>query len=233
MVTAAIIQRIQSAYSKGVQSDDSRLAPRHIYNKMLTLRSKLVSRRAKRKEKLSDWNFTVIPCMEVIESNAHECGCLPQIGCKVYRTKVKLPKPMNDMNKHLIQWVMSIEHSIKYEETTREQERHIKGNKYTSNSKRYLIENGYLYFFGGYPGKAVAVKLLAQDPIEAAAIAQLCDEGVSETSCASPLDIEFPMEEDMVEDMITMSVPELIQVFNSNQEDLTNNTRDNNVETSK
>ena len=30
-----IIQRVQSLYSKGVQSDDTRLSDRHIYNKMV------------------------------------------------------------------------------------------------------------------------------------------------------------------------------------------------------
>jgi hypothetical protein len=172
--------------------------------------------------------------MEIIEVPAHECSCLPQIGCKLYRTKVKLPKPLNDMGKHIIQWVMSIEHSIKYEETTRERERYNSGNRYTKNSKRFLIENGYLYFFGGYPGKAVAVKLLAKDPLEAEAIESICDNAATNTKgCQSPLDKEFPIDEDLLDDLITMTIPELIHVFNDNQEDHTNDTRDNNVEPSK
>ena len=48
-----IIQRIQSLYSKGSQSDDTRLTPRHIYNKMLTVRSKLISEGAKKKQKVN------------------------------------------------------------------------------------------------------------------------------------------------------------------------------------
>ena len=41
MTTGEVIQRIQSLYSKGVQSDDSRLRPRHIYNKLLSTTAKL------------------------------------------------------------------------------------------------------------------------------------------------------------------------------------------------
>lgn len=232
MLTGQIIQRIQSLYNKGAQSDDSRLTRRHIYNKMKTLRSKLLVQKLKKKQKISDWSYAVLPCMEVIEVNAHECGCLPQIGCKVFRTKLKLPKPLNDMNKHIIQWVMSVEHSIKYEETTREKERYNSGNRYTKNNKRYLIENEYLYLFGGYPGVAIAVKLLVENPEEARALLGICDD-TEEPYCLSPLDQDFPIDDDLIEDMITMAVPELVQMFSSVPEDLTNNSKDSNVEQAK
>lgn len=232
MLTSAIIQRINSLYNKGAQSDDSRLTERHIYNKMKTLRSKLIVQKLKKKQKISDWNYIILPCMEVIEVDAHECGCLPQIGCKVYRTKLKLPKPLNDMNKHIIQWVMSVEHSQKYEETTREQERYNSGNRFTKNNKRYLIENEYIYLFGGFPGKAIAVKFLPEDPDEALSFLGLCDEESPET-CGSPLDREFPLDDDLTEDLITMAVPELVQAFSSVPEDQTNNTKDTNIEQAK
>ena len=39
MIIGDIIQRIQSLYSKGVQSDDTRLKSRHIYNVLITNRN--------------------------------------------------------------------------------------------------------------------------------------------------------------------------------------------------
>ena len=53
MLIKEIVQRIQSLYSKGVQSDDSRLSDRHIYNKMITVRSKLISQQHNKKQKIS------------------------------------------------------------------------------------------------------------------------------------------------------------------------------------
>ena len=41
MLVKELVQRIQSLYSKGVQSDDTRLSSPHIYNKLITVRSKL------------------------------------------------------------------------------------------------------------------------------------------------------------------------------------------------
>ena len=49
MKIGEIIQRIQSLYSKGVESDDTRLMSRHIYNKLLTVRARLISQDAKKK----------------------------------------------------------------------------------------------------------------------------------------------------------------------------------------
>ena len=42
-----IIERIQSAYSKGVKTDDSRLSSRHIYSKIKSVRNRLVVLQAK------------------------------------------------------------------------------------------------------------------------------------------------------------------------------------------
>ena len=42
MTVGDLIQRVQSLYSKGVESDDSRLTRRHIYNKLLSVRSTLI-----------------------------------------------------------------------------------------------------------------------------------------------------------------------------------------------
>ena len=42
MILRDIIQRVLSLYNKGLQSDDNRLKPRHIYNKLITVRSLLL-----------------------------------------------------------------------------------------------------------------------------------------------------------------------------------------------
>ena len=53
MTNGEIIQRIQSMYSKGVESDDSRLRPRHIYNKLLTTTAKLYQQQKNKKQKIN------------------------------------------------------------------------------------------------------------------------------------------------------------------------------------
>jgi len=92
MLIKEIIQRIQSLYSKGVQSDDTRLTDRHIYNKMVTVRSKLVSQEAKKKQKINQWSYQTLSCVELIKAQPNECPCIAPPGCEILRSKYPIPK---------------------------------------------------------------------------------------------------------------------------------------------
>src|SRR5690606_20582736 len=116
MTTGEIIQRIQSLYSKGVNSDDSRLSNRHIYNKLLTVRSRIISQEAKKKQRISSWNYQTIPCIELIKVEAHNCPCIPPLGCQILRSRYPLPKPLSGLSGELIKNVTSIDRTIKIDE---------------------------------------------------------------------------------------------------------------------
>ena len=223
-----LIDRVQSQYSKGVKSDDSRLSNRHIYHKLVSSKNKLVAQQSKKKQKISDWNYIVLPCVELIPVDSHECPCIPATGCKVYRTKYKLPKTLTNLNTHLIQWVMTIDSSKLVDEITREGYLYIAGNKYTSKHLRYILENGYLYVYGETIPKFIKIKLLAEDPIEAYSFPSACKENCEDcnTDCSSIFDKEFPIDGDLVDTLIEMSIQELVILFSQNQEDQTNNSAD-------
>ena len=130
MKIGEISQRVQSLYSKGVSSDDSRLSSRHIYNKLLTTRAKLISEQAKKKQRVSQWNYQVISCIELIKVPAHECPCLPPIGCDMLRSKYKLPKPLSGLSGSLIQTVTTIDRGKKLNEVSMNAVKSLTGNKY-------------------------------------------------------------------------------------------------------
>ena len=138
MLVSEVIQRIQSLYSKGAQSDDSRLTSRHIYNKMLTVRSKLLSQEAKKKQRVSQWNFQTISCVELIEAPVHECPCVPPIGCKIYRTREPLPEPLTNLNNHLIQSVTSLDGNIIYADIEWTELKYQYTNKYTAQKACFV-----------------------------------------------------------------------------------------------
>ena len=73
MTVGEVINRVQSLYSRGVQSDDTRLEDRHIYSKLITARSKVLSQKANKKQMLSQWNYQTIPCIQMVEASKHEC----------------------------------------------------------------------------------------------------------------------------------------------------------------
>lgn len=222
-----LIDRVQSIYSKGVKSDDSHLSDRHIYSVLRSTRNYLVTQQVKKRQKISDWNFIILPCVELIQVPNHDCPCLPALGCSVYRTKYKLPKILTDLNKHIIQWVMSIDSGKMISETSRDAYIYSSGNKLTSGNLQYILENGYLYLYGKKVPKLLKIKLLAENPVEAYSFPSKC-ECTDCDDCISMRDRIFPIDGDLVKPLIEMSATELLEWFNKGTEDTTNNTSDTN-----
>lgn len=231
MILKNIIQRIQSGYSKGVQSSESRLTSRHIYNKFITVRAKLLREVSNKKQKISDWNYQTLNCVELIEIPAHQCPCIPPLGCEILRSKFKLPRPITGLNIHLIKSVTSITGENIYSEVSLKEKEYKKGNKFTSNKPDYFMEDGYLFLthIKGSP-RIIKVVLLTGDPLEAKKFESYCEDCVDCTDCESPLDMEFPLDEDMIEVVITISAVELIAEFNGRgKEDRTTDSQDDNA----
>jgi hypothetical protein len=216
MYIKEIIERIQTLYSKGVGSDSSKLSDRHIYNKMLSVRMQLISQQLKKKQRISDWNYSVLPCVELKKVPNHECPCLGDLGCDVYRTKFPIPKIMTDFNRHHIEYVMTVENGQRIEEVSRQGVIYLKGNKYTGNKPKYLFENGYLYFpIQKSPG-IVKIKLLAEDPLEAKLYPSICEDCTDCIDCKPIDENEFDIDGDLIEPLIDICVQKIIAIFGQN-----------------
>jgi len=231
MKTAEIIGLVAVAYNKGVKSDNTRLEDQLVYTKLLTVRQRLITQQIRKHQKISDWNYVVLPCVEVIEVPSHECPCLPDINCSIYRTKYQLPKALTDLNSHLISFVMSIDSGMLIDETSREEVLYSKGNKFTSKKMKYLLEKGYLYFPKKSPG-VIKIKYLPENPLEALVFPNFCP-CTDCDSCIDIMDTEFPIDGDMIDALVEMTKESLIQDFKTAIEDQTNNNKDSQQETSK
>jgi hypothetical protein len=228
MVIGEVIQRVQSLYSKGAQSDDSRLMSRHIYNKMLSTRSLLIFNKINKKQFMSKWNYTILPCVELIEVSGSDCPCIPAPGCKILRSKHPLPKPMNSISGYIIDVVMSIDGSTIFHEVTYIQKNWRSDDKYTSRKPDYFIKDDYLYITSTRKLKAVTVIGLFADPVEAENYPSYCDDkGEEVPECDSnPKDIAFPIDEEMIDALVEMTVRELSVGFALGNEDVRNDARD-------
>lgn len=242
MIIKEILQRVQSLYSKGVQSDDSRLSARQIYSKVLTARARLITQRMDKRQKVSQWVYQTLNCVEMIKAKPYECPCLPALGCTILRTKLPLPSPMTGiLNGHMIQSVTSLEGETTFSETTWKDKKYAAGSKYTSAKPDFYIRDNYLFITVSSKTKAISITGLFEDPLEADKFPGVCGTEPCEESgpedacleCQSPLDLNLPIDKAMVETLVEMAANELIGVFNQNQEDTTNNNRDTTKEQAK
>lgn len=171
MILSELLQRIQSLYSKGVQSDDTRLSSRHIYSKLKSVRSRLISEKAKKKQNISQFNFQTLSCVELEQVPIHDCPCIPVPGCMILRTKYPLPKPLSDYNTILIDSVTSLDGSVVYSEIKFEEIKYKASNKYTAKKPEYFIRNNYLYIFTpthlSTKVTTIMITGLFEDPLEA------------------------------------------------------------------
>lgn len=230
MILAELIQRVQSLYSKGVQSDDTRLSSRHIYSKILTVRAKLLEQTLNKRQKVAQWDYQTISCLRIVEVPIAECPCAIPSGCTVFRSELPLPGVLTNLNRHFIQSVTNLDGSIIFSEVNWTEKKYKNGAKYTKKSPDYFIRNGYLYVTTPKKIKALTVTALFEDPFVAEQFNICC---TNPDSCESPLDRDFPISQADIDTIIEMSVQELIGVFNSNMEDQRNNTSDNLSEQTK
>lgn len=232
MVIEEVLQRIESLYSKGVPSKDSRLTRRQIYNGLLTARSTVLSSQSNRKNTISQFSYQILPCVEMIDANIHECPCTPDIVEKIKRTRYMIPKLISDNTGMLIQSVTNLDGTVSFDETDFDTMKFETGNKFTAKKKKYFIRNGYLYTtntnlmeFG-----SITISGLFENPVEAYTYPTTCFE-VTAPACLPCLDynkLEFPVDQKLLESILSFIKKEFVILFPQMKEDKAANANDDN-----
>lgn len=217
MLNRELIQRVQSLYSKGVESDDSRLSNRLIYNKLITVRSRLIRQRLDKKKRLSDWSYQTISCVEIKSVPVTECVVT---GCKVYRTVEKIPKFISTSFGDGIRSVTSLDGSTIFSGTSWDKLKYDSYSKYSKNSNKYWIKNGYMYFTFNQDLLYVTIEAILEDIVDILSLDSCAEK------CITNLDIDFPIDSDMIEVLIGETVKELVILFSQVKEDKVNDTNE-------
>lgn len=221
-----IIQRVQSLYSKGVQSKDTRLTDRHIFSAINTARSILLKQQYSKSAKINEWAYQTLSCVELQQAPVHECPCVPTAGCKILRTKHKIPKPISGIDRHMIKSVTTLDGNQRFDETDFETAKFAaKGNKYTNNKPDYYFRNGYLYLTSRQLLKAVTITGLFNDPLEAKQFPSICGD-CEDCECQEATEMDYPIDGDLVKPLIQIANDELIIMFKQMAEDKNANAAD-------
>lgn len=226
MLLGEIIQRVQSLYSRGVQSKNTRLTSRHTYSAISTARSILLRQQYNKNQSANQWSYQTLPCVELIKAPISECPCIPVNGCTILRTKSKIPKPISGLDKHLIQSVTSLDGKTRFDELRFEVVKYMIGNKYTSHRSYYYFRNEYLYLTVLTQLKTVAITGLFDDPVAAKMFPSFCDADCPECQCFDIENLEYPIDGDLVRPLIQLANDELISIMKQIGEDKANNASD-------
>lgn len=217
------IQRVLSAYGKGVQSRDTRLSKRHVYSKLVSARERVLAQEYKKNQKVSQWSYQTLPCVEMVSIPIIECPCVPPLGRFTLRSKYLIPAIITGMDDHAIQSVMSLDGETKYDETQWESKKNKKGAKYTSKATDWYIKNSYLYLTATRKPEKVVFTAIASNPMDFHLFKTCCEDS---EPCFNILDKSFHIEGDSFEAVIELAVAELIALFAKMPEDKTSNTSD-------
>jgi hypothetical protein len=214
------IQHIKEVLSHGIPSDDTRMSDRHIYHILKYLRAKKIKEKAERNTLLSPFLYQAIDCFPIEIAQPHDCGCI-DTGCRVLKSTEDLPRYFTVRNRDLVEVRTMFGDKIDYIPITKAKNR--KYRRVQGNGMYWYIHNKKLVVVD--PNNAlerVSVEGIFQDPVELASITS-CG---TETSCYDVFTSDFPMDESLVADVMSMTYQELYKIMMTVPADTSNNAAD-------
>lgn len=213
-----VISRVKTGFNRGIWNSDDRLSSRYIMSVALSKRERVLKQEQEKKGWDDMFALQVIPCMELIEVDQIECECLPASarGCKVLRTKNKIPKPIKDML-----------YSVSFLDGTLISP--DKFNSYKSLSRlapiraavAYYLVNEYIYLINEHLKKYIRVEAIFQDPAEVLTVG-CSSEGTSDVCCGIYTDISFPVPNGLLDSIVALTIQEIAATWQYGVNDLMN-----------
>jgi hypothetical protein len=182
------ISRIRNVFK--LVNEDAFLTDRFIYSLLLKYAKALI-RRQDNENKLMQYDslFETLPYIELVEVDKIEADCAGiKTGCKIMRTKKKLPKLMTGKDGPILRTVSSIDGSDVFFQTlpatylAMTKSTNFKYNK----THYYWYKNGYLYF-PDVIWEAVSVEGMYEEPVD-----DFCNENNSECTMAQDRNFAIP-----------------------------------------
>lgn len=226
MTIREAIQAVQSMYSKGVQSKDTRLSSRQIYFELLNGRSSVIRNLSNKNQFIGEWNYQTLPCVELIKLTIHELNCVVDENCVILRSKNPIPRIIPDMEANIIKYISSIDGTnLRFEVQDFQNVRYNRGNKYTSKKSKVYLRNGYLYLTNKTILTGITMEALFEDAIEVYNFPNICGD-CTECKCKDVTEIDFPVDRVILDNVLSIANQSLLSIFLQMSEDKSDNASD-------
>lgn len=232
MTIRELIHRVKATYARGVSTDDSSLRNRLVYSKIKSAYADLIND-PRIRIRVDDFARVTIDCVQLVETTPFDCDCIPSLGCKVYRSKYKIPTPIHNQGRIMFGPVRTLDGSKEYAILSNRQSAYSGYAKYAANIERGFIKNDYLYIIKSGGEEIVSITGVFQDPFEVAEFKTVCMECQTTESCLSLLDQEFSMPAEIEDKVINKSVQELIDPLRKAWKDDRNDSKEEKAQTNR
>jgi hypothetical protein len=224
MKIAQAISRLQISLNGGVPSNDSRYSSEFLYSNLITMRAKRIKQKLDQSAFLSHENFSTIDCIPLELGTFADCPCYSS-DCKVLRSKYELPKIIGSRIGNYVK-VYTIQ-GIEINETNPSKVAIKKYRKTNSDELGYYFHKNRIYITGSTSLKVVMFIAITFDPIELSSLPKCNSEGdVISDSCFNPETEDFPMDQELYEDIEAMLIQKLVTLYQIPQ-DTQNNDNSN------
>lgn len=211
------VYAIKNLFNNGTASDDARLTNRLILHFLNIARLRLIKDKLDQTYYVSEQSYQDL-CLDLEPSSFHACCSIDYDYCPILRSTVTLPKFLDskwgnqlkalDLSGRLIPNITLTQ--VRYQQYG-----------LVPQQVGYFIHNNYLYVVNTTSLVKVIINGLFDNPEE---IHLINCPNTEETPC-DYLTEEFPIESDLIERMYRLVI-ELLTVFFSTAQDLTNNAID-------
>jgi len=222
------ISRLRVILKNGIASDDNTLSNRFLYSILKTLRTKRIRQKLDSYLYLSPFYFLTIDCLPLELGKFADCPCFTN-DCYILRSKYKLPKIMSTRNKLAIKAVNTLNGDI-LSESSPTKEEYKKYTRTKKNELSYFIHNNYLFIKGSTTLKVVSITAIFENPLDLASITAVdCNGTPLAITCFNPTTQDFPIDEDLFDDVENMALEKLMKTMIKLPEDNENNAKNNQV----
>ncbi len=133
-----------------------------------------------------------LDCLEMEEASAMECCYQENIGCTVWRTVKKVPRPVRLYDGSDFIYVGTVDAKQPYQRTTAVQADYSRYSKWSKQHPQYIYTNDRIYVYNTTP-KKILVKGIFEDPSDL--YGYVCCNNTEIFTA----DMEYPMSMDMVQ----------------------------------
>ena len=215
------VYAVRNLMSKGAASDDTSFSLRLIAHFLRITRGMLIEQKANKYHSISEQSYQSL-CLNLEESNYHNCCEGPDTKCKLLRSTIKLPRFLTTRWGDLTK-VMTLDGKV-LSKTSMSTNKFSRYSLTNSDPKPgWFIHDNYLYIINNKHLQKVLLNSLFDNPEEIDSIN--CSS--AETPCVEFLETEFPVDSELIPPMYELTMKFLVNSLALPPKDNENDAKDN------